>query len=194
MMYDAVILAGGTGSRLGGIDKAALDLEGQTLLTRVLDATHTAQRRVVVGRTSAHLPHGVLHVVEEPQGSGPAAAVAAGVRALAAATGTAPRVALLACDLPDAARALPRVLEACEADHGAVLLDPNGRLQWLVSAFPTALLAEEVATRQDWADRPLRAVLGDLPRDEVAAQGDEWRDIDTWDDHEFWTERWSTTR
>ena len=38
-MYDAIVLAGGRGSRLGGVDKGAVDIGGVTLLQRVLTAT-----------------------------------------------------------------------------------------------------------------------------------------------------------
>jgi molybdopterin-guanine dinucleotide biosynthesis protein A len=45
----AVVLAGGTGARLGGVDKAALEVDGVTLLERTLTATMAATEVVVVG-------------------------------------------------------------------------------------------------------------------------------------------------
>lgn len=47
--FDAIILAGGRGSRLGGVDKGALPVGGRALLDRVLDAARAAERVVVVG-------------------------------------------------------------------------------------------------------------------------------------------------
>ena len=45
----AVVLAGGTGARLGGVDKAAIELDGVTLLERTLTTTMSATEVVVVG-------------------------------------------------------------------------------------------------------------------------------------------------
>ena len=45
----AIILTGGTGARLGGTDKAALEIAGSTLLERALTATACCSSVVVVG-------------------------------------------------------------------------------------------------------------------------------------------------
>ncbi|MGH8776871.1 MAG: NTP transferase domain-containing protein, partial [Jiangellaceae bacterium] len=47
--WDAVVLAGGRGSRLGGVDKPALRIGGRTLLDTALVATAAARSTVVVG-------------------------------------------------------------------------------------------------------------------------------------------------
>src|SRR5262247_3408692 len=47
--YDVIVLAGGGGRRLGGLDKAALQVGNRSLLDRVLDACGRADRIVVVG-------------------------------------------------------------------------------------------------------------------------------------------------
>ncbi|MFD1214070.1 molybdenum cofactor guanylyltransferase, partial [Arthrobacter sp. GCM10027362] len=47
--HDAVVLAGGRSSRLGGVPKALLEFEGRTLLRRTLDALSGARRIAVVG-------------------------------------------------------------------------------------------------------------------------------------------------
>jgi molybdenum cofactor guanylyltransferase len=126
--YAAVILAGGAGRRLGGVDKPMLAVGGRPMLARVLDAVADAAVRVVVGPPTLSLPDGVVRVSEEPPGGGPVAAAAAGLAALKpgaapAAAGSAsaasteardsspeagdssaeagwPTVALLAADLP----------------------------------------------------------------------------------------------
>ncbi len=51
--YDAIVLAGGSGRRLGGVDKADIRVGEQTLLDRALDAVAEATKRVVVGRPRA---------------------------------------------------------------------------------------------------------------------------------------------
>jgi len=80
--YDVIVLAGGDGSRLGGADKPAIVLGGHTLLDRALAATTDARARVVVG-PPRDLPAAVRQAREDPPGSGPAAATATGLAALA---------------------------------------------------------------------------------------------------------------
>lgn len=196
--HDAVILVGGAGSRLGGVDKAAVDLEGQPLVAASLAAARDAQHLVVVGSTSAPLPEGALVTHEEPPGSGPAAAFVHGLRQI---EDPAPWVLLLACDVPGAPSAVPALFDALtDADgtgtadgageelaaDGAVLTDPDGRLQWVIGLYRSAAV-RDAATRLDIStNRSLRALLGDLTLRPVQAQGDEWHDIDTWRDHEHW--------
>ena len=94
----AVVLAGGAGRRLGGVDKAGLVLGGRTLLDRVLAAAAgVAGRLVVVGPPRAvDLERAVIFVQEDVPGGGPVPAVAAALDA----TGGASVVLVLAVDLP----------------------------------------------------------------------------------------------
>ena len=48
-MFSAVVLAGGTAARMGGADKAGIELGGRTLLQHALDAVVDAVEVVVVG-------------------------------------------------------------------------------------------------------------------------------------------------
>ena len=84
MEFDAIILAGGRSSRLGGVPKSGLIYDGATLLERSLRAAGAAGRTVVVGPDPGDLPGGVLTCREDPPFAGPAAAIAAGLAALAA--------------------------------------------------------------------------------------------------------------
>lgn len=101
---DAIVLAGGRGSRLGGVDKGALLLRDERLLDRVVDAARGigTERIVVVGSPSAAAP-GIVSVREDPPFSGPLAALAEGLDALDTRFGTetcaSEWVLLLACDL-----------------------------------------------------------------------------------------------
>ena len=72
--FDAVVLAGGSARRLGGVDKPALQVGGASLLERVLAAVPSAGRVVVVGPPRA-LPPEVVQVREQPPGGGPGAAL-----------------------------------------------------------------------------------------------------------------------
>lgn len=92
----AVVVAGGSARRMGGVDKLALEVGGRTLLDRVLDAVRPlCDEVVVVGPTRPTTVDGVTFTMEGVPGGGPVPAVAAG---LAVVDGAA--VAVLAADLP----------------------------------------------------------------------------------------------
>ncbi len=71
--FSAVVLAGGTAARMGGADKAGIELGGRTLLEHALDAVVDAVEVVVVGDpVPTDLP--ATFVREDPPYGGPAAA------------------------------------------------------------------------------------------------------------------------
>ncbi|WP_353808196.1 molybdenum cofactor guanylyltransferase [Agromyces sp. SYSU T00194] len=111
--YDAVVLAGGRGSRLGGVEKPLLRRRGRSLLDGVLDAVTDASRIVVVGPPSlaAHVAGHTL-VREDPPLGGPVPAIAAGLAALPARDAP---VVLLAADLVDPAAAVAALVAAYPA-------------------------------------------------------------------------------
>jgi molybdopterin-guanine dinucleotide biosynthesis protein A len=174
--YDAVVLAGGSGRRLGGADKPALVVRGRSLLDRVLDAVDDATRVVVVG-PPRDLRAGVVQVRESPPGGGPAAALAAGLPEV-----TAPWVAVLAADLPGLTSGIVTALRAAAVGHdGAVLVDDDGLDQVLTAVWSTPPL-EAAAAGRDLAGQPLRVLLDRLDVARVAAAdlgASGWRDCDT---------------
>ena len=96
-MVGGVVLAGGAGRRMGGVDKATLEVGGVRLLDRVLAAAAAVcSRVVVVGPVRPTAVDGVTFVTEAQPGGGPAAAVAAGLDALR----DCDVVLVLAADLP----------------------------------------------------------------------------------------------
>jgi molybdopterin-guanine dinucleotide biosynthesis protein A len=105
--HDAIVLAGGRGSRLGGVVKPAVSVGGRRLLDIALAAVAGARRVVVVG--DIPVPDGVLRTREDPPFGGPVAGVEAGFAALAA-DRRAPWTVLLASDLPDAEAAVATLL------------------------------------------------------------------------------------
>ena len=179
----AVVLTGGTATRLGGVDKAALEVDGVTTLERALAATMAAREVVVVGEPAA-TSRTVTWTREEPPGGGPAAGVLAGLRAFA----TPPEVVcVLAVDMPRVnAGTVARLTWAVEADagvDGALLVDDGGRRQVLAAAYrPDALLRAAPADRSAEHGLSMRQLLDGLRLVEVPAVGDETRDLDTWDD------------
>ena len=144
MKYDAIVLAGGRGSRLGGVNKPNVTVGGRRLLDQALAAVADAESVVVVG--DVDVPDGVLLTREEPPFGGPVAGVEAGFAVLA---DHAPWTVLLASDLPDVEAAVA-VLLAHEppADYdGACLAEEDGRLQWLLGCYRTAVLGRRLAER-----------------------------------------------
>ncbi|PWJ25830.1 molybdopterin-guanine dinucleotide biosynthesis protein A [Branchiibius hedensis] len=155
--YDAIVLAGGAGSRLGGPDKPDHLVGGRSMLERVVASVAGARRVIVVGPERTAIG-GVRWVLEDPPGGGPVAAVAAGLPA----TGEAVTL-LLAADLPFVAAAIEPLLAALGRDDDAVALaDAGGRINFLAAAWRTQALREAVAALPDPAGRPMRA-LG-IPR------------------------------
>lgn len=173
MEWDAIVLAGGRGSRLGGVDKASLELDGSTLLTRTLAAVSDASRVVVVGDVDAP---GAVVVQEEPRFAGPAAAVGAGLAEV-----TSPYVLLLGVDQPYVAEAIPVLVDAFARD-GVIAVDADGRRQHLISLVDADALRRAVAAHASLTDMSLRALLAPLDLVEVAVPLRSTLDIDTWHD------------
>jgi molybdopterin-guanine dinucleotide biosynthesis protein A len=181
---DALILAGGAGSRLGGADKPALQVAGRSLLDRVVDACSGCSRVVVVGppRTTSRQ---VLTVREEPPGGGPVAALGAGLPLVEAA-----HVALLAADLPFVTADVLELLEAqlSETADGALLVDPDGRDQLLLGVWRASALRSALESVGDPSGQPLGRLLRRLSVVRVpasalsAADARAWRDCDTPED------------
>lgn len=168
--WSAVVLAGGRGSRLGGVDKAAVVVGGRTLLDRVLDAVAAARQVVVVG-PGKDVP-GVTWAREDPPGGGPVAGLAAGL----AHVGT-DLVVLLAVDQPGITGSTVDRLLAAVGDTGAVLVDDDGRAQWLTGAWRVDRLRN--ALPADPRDASVRSVLGPLDPARVAARPAETCDVDS---------------
>ncbi|GAB2965298.1 molybdenum cofactor guanylyltransferase [Saccharothrix stipae] len=169
--WAAVVLAGGRGSRLGGVDKASVVVGGRTLLDHVLDAVASARRTVVVGPAKDDV-HGVTWAREDPPGGGPVAGLAAGLAHVEA-----DLVVVLAVDQPGITRSTVDRLLAAVGDTGAVLVDDEGRSQWLIGAWRTAALRR--ALPADPRDASMRSVLGPLDPATVVALPGEARDVDT---------------
>lgn len=176
-MFDAIVLAGGTGRRLGGADKPGLVIGGRTMLDRVLAACDGATATVVVGpERPTYRP--VVWAREEPAGGGPVAALAAGLALVRADT-----VVLLAADLPFLDRELVDLL----GSNPGTVTTTDGRPQWLCGGWSTAVLRDALAGVEVDGAR-LRDVLGPLDPDEVTDEqpcGDApptWFDVDTPED------------
>lgn len=195
MEFDAVILAGGRSSRLGGVPKARLAFDGASLLERSLLAARGARRTVVVGPVREELPAGVLYSREDPPFSGPAAALAAGLAALAAPEDGGPELShapltlVLACDMPLVAGAVAALLAAgpsnCAASDGAVAVSADGRTQPLVGLYGTSALqrvVDDAARRGALVGGSMFGLLASLELRSVPVPSGSTDDVDTWDD------------
>ncbi|GAA0810796.1 molybdenum cofactor guanylyltransferase [Spirilliplanes yamanashiensis] len=142
--FAAVVLAGGAARRMGGADKPALPVAGQSMLSRVLAAVGDAEPRVVVGPVPPDLPVPVQSTREKPAGGGPVAATAAG---LALVPEDVALIALLAADLPlltgEAVDVLRLTVEGAPMD-GAVYRDTDGRRQMLCGVWRAPALRRAV--------------------------------------------------
>lgn len=176
MIVDSLILAGGRSSRLGDSDKQKLQIGGETLLRRSVDAVRASGARniVIVGDEGVD---GVATVREDPPFAGPVAAIDAGVRAL---PGGADGVIVIACDMPGVGAALPVLLAAFEGD-GAIAVDRGHRQHLAIAVEPRALRAA-IGSLPSVYDASMRALLGNLDLVEVVVPEGSTDDIDTWDD------------
>ena len=183
--YAAVVLAGGSARRLGGVLKPALPVGGRPMLERVLAAVTDAVPRVVVGPPELRVPAGVLVTREEPPGGGPVAGTAAGL-ALVPERGVA-QVALFAADLPLLDAGAVAVLRAAlgTADV-ALFVDDGGRRQsmcaiWRAGALRSGL-RRLAGSPEGLSGVPMRALLDGPAVAEVGWTGagpPPWFDCDT---------------
>lgn len=187
---DAIIVAGGRATRLGGVDKTALRYRGRALLDHAIESVALADRVVVVG-----LPGGdryasrIRFVTEEPRWSGPAAAIARGLDELFGhdeETGSSSAfTAVIASDLPHAPAALALVLgagyDADQAD-GVVAVDYAGRRQPLLAVYRTSALraaARQLAAARAIEGASVRQLIAPLSLNERVVPTELLRDVDT---------------
>lgn len=166
MTVAGVVLAGGAGRRMGGVDKAALLAGGVTLLDRVLTAARpVCDRLVVVGPARPTAVADVVFVTEAVPGGGPVPAVLAGL-------GASPGfdlVVVMAVDLPlltgDDLRRLLAALESSGAG-AACAAGRDGAPNPLLAAYRAgALRAAGAGLGPGTAARllvPASAVVEDL--------------------------------
>jgi molybdopterin-guanine dinucleotide biosynthesis protein A len=174
----AVVLAGGTAARMGGVGKASIELHGRTLLDYALDAVIDASEVVVVGEwVVTNRP--VTFTREDPVRGGPAAGLLAGLDALA---GDPVQLVVLAVDMPMVSMStLGRLRSAAEGHDGAVLVDADGR-RALAYVLDTARLRAVRPAYGEEFGLPIRTLTSSLDIAEVPAVGEEARDIDGWGD------------
>lgn len=200
--FDAIVLAGGRSSRLGGSPKALLVRAGRTLLKTTLDAVSGAATTVVVGALGpaevARLSSSTTCCREYPPYGGPVAGIASGLSALPDDLGRdRERILVLGCDMPAVSAAVRPLLDAPAglADRDALLAQPEGGgPQYLVGLYRRSAL-ERAFAEQRPAGRSVRSLLAQLRWSTVAVPAGSCDDVDTWADAARlgWVERTSPT-
>ena len=138
----AVILAGGMGRRMGGMDKGQLILNGRPLIEYVLQAIEPQVKTILINANrhqAEYARYGYPVVPDELQGyQGPLAGFASGMRAAST-----PYIVTLPCDGPFSAPDLvARLATAMQNMHADLTVAHDGeRLQPVYALLPTKLLA-----------------------------------------------------
>lgn len=214
-----IVLTGGAGHRLGGLDKASIEWGGRTLLDSAI-ASGRGRPVVIAGRHRS-AQGGVISVLEDPPGGGPAAGLAAAARALrdsvarsdidalsgddavlhghARADGAATRsrvdedslIAVMAVDQPGVTGdTWFRLAAAARGPQcDGVALVADGRVQYAVATVRMAPLMRLVDSRSSWHGAPLRSLIGPLVTATVPALGAEADDLDTPEALARWRQR-----
>jgi molybdopterin-guanine dinucleotide biosynthesis protein A len=173
-----VVLSGGTAARFQGADKASMEVGGSTLLEHVLGALAEVPEVVVVG-DEVLTSRPVSFVREDPPLGGPAAGLLAGIAAFPHPPEV---VVVLAVDLPMVTTAtVQRLVEQVEGD-GALLVDEDGRRQYLCAAYRTEALLAAAPPLDERHGLAVRRLVAPLRLAEVAALPGEAADVDTWED------------
>jgi molybdopterin-guanine dinucleotide biosynthesis protein A len=182
-MVPAVVLAGGQGRRLGGIDKALLPLAGRPLIGHVLDRLRPQAAPLAInanGDPARFSAFGLPVLADElPDSPGPLAGVLAAL-GWASALGAA-RVLTAPCDTPF----LPRDLVARLADAGdaatIACAASGGRTHPVVALWPVALRDELVGALRTGM-RKVEAWSSRHPRVLVAFPDDPFLNVNTADE------------
>lgn len=141
MKITGIVLAGGMGRRMGGMDKGLLPLRGKPLVEHVLERLHPQVDELLVSANREPERYAAFGypVIGDAVGgyAGPLAGLESGMRAASH-----PLLACVPCDSPFLPHDLvPRLLEALEAHHAELAVaNAGGRPQPVFCLARTALL------------------------------------------------------
>ena len=137
----AVILAGGKATRLGGVDKREIVVDGLTIFERQVEALAPCVAEIIV--SSPRAIAGYRSVADPVAGAGPLAGIAAGLAAA-----TTPWLLVLAGDMPHVHRAfLALLVSRGDAECDAVGIRIGGLPEPLCTLLRVATWRPIVAAR-----------------------------------------------
>jgi molybdopterin-guanine dinucleotide biosynthesis protein A len=175
--FDAIVLAGGRATRLNGVDKAELEIDGMRLIDRVVDSVGNARRTVAVG-PKRHVMRAVEWTREQPHGGGPVSAIAAGL-ALCDSEVTFVAAVDLPWLTPDV---VSRIVGALTDDSdGVIATDEEGRDQPLLAAYRAEVLRQALDRIGYLSGVSVNALIAQMALARLP-EPDAARDCDTWDD------------
>lgn len=174
--WTAIILTGGSGTRLGGRDKAEIILGAATLLEHILQGLPTEVSVIVVGPEPTAPSRTVIVTREAPVGGGPVAGLAAGLDLV-----TTPIIGVIATDMPFAGAILAGLAERIPPGADALVpIDATGRRQPLCAAYRSSSLRRAVRSLGTVEHASMRSLLTHMSVAETTAAGSaKLHDIDT---------------
>ena len=174
----AILLAGGRAQRMGGRDKMLLHVRGKTLIQHAVESVALADQVAIVGpERDVNLGREVVWTREEPQFSGPAAAIAAGFKSLNLGRGD--DLVILPTDLVNPAELVDALLGA---EANCVATDPAGFRQWACCRLVAEDLAAAIAQVDDLANASIRQLFNPIELTEIRVSGRVCTDLDTEED------------
>lgn len=163
LRLDGLILAGGAGSRMGGLDKGLVRYRGRPLVSYAVDLLRPLCQRVVIS-ANRHLEiyarYGDAVASDDAAGfQGPMAGLLAGSR-----IASAPFLLVVPCDMPEIAPGLlDEMIQAMPAEGGEVLVADDGeRLQPLLMVMDRRFSAS-LETAFGRGTRAVRDWLEEIP-------------------------------
>lgn len=174
--WGAIVLGGGTATRLGRGLKPTISVGGVRMIDRVLLAVTAARPVIVVGPEGLNLPASVMRVQETPPGGGPVCAVGAAM-GCPSIDGVG-LVVIIAGDLPLlGTAAVESLLAAVDDDSdGAIYVDGDDRPQWLCGAWRRAAISRRLdgvrAERGTLDSASLRGLFSPLRIRRIRHDGD----------------------
>jgi len=170
------ILAGGRGTRLGGVDKAWLQRDGVPQVVRIAKRFAAEVDAILVsanGDPGRYAGHGLVAIADVATGAGPIG----GLDALARACRT-PWLLTVPVDLVGVNECLLQTLRAHAAGRGAFAVDDDGP-QPLVALWNLALLRADLASAIAAGDRAVHRLQESLGMQPVRLPGVRFGNLNT---------------
>jgi len=170
------ILAGGRGTRLGGVDKAWLQRNGVPQVVRIAKRFAAEVDAILVsanGDPGRYAVHGLVAIADVATGAGPIG----GLDALARACRT-PWLLTVPVDLVGVNECLLQTLRAHAAGRGAFAVDDDGP-QPLVALWNLALLRADLASAIAAGDRAVHRLQESLGMQPVRLPGVRFGNLNT---------------